>query len=76
MKTQILINPDDESYTEKGLSKAINKLSSKYQVEVSEIPNSRCDKGFGQEATFEISGNQNNIDNFMDDLPDWAADLS
>ena len=76
LKATFIISPDNESYTQTGFWTAIEKLSKKYNVMSEEVPNSRKDAGFGLEANFNLQGDDPDIENFIEELPEWAEQFS
>ena len=63
----VLMNPDNNHWDEGFAKETLNRLAKKWEVEVTETGETR-DTGFGQERKFILSGEEENILAFEEEL--------
>ena len=63
----VLMNPDNEHWDEEFAREELNRLAKKWEVEILETGETQ-DAGFGQEVLFILSGEEENILAFEEEL--------
>ena len=63
----VLINPDNNHWDEGFAKETLERLAKKWDIEVTETGETR-DTGFGQEVLFILSGEEENILAFEEEL--------